>query len=114
MSVLNHSFGRARNLLITAAARARRAYFADSLQNLFTADRYCLRTAFFFLSLALLVEVSQIMRGESISDKHVKRFSVSSDAAVWIFNPVLRSVLSDASHTLLWPDAEVLSARLLS
>lgn len=69
---------------------------------------------FFFLSLALLVEVSQIMRGESISDKHVKRFSVSSDAAVWIFNPVLRIVLSDASHTLLWPDAEVLSARLLS
>lgn len=67
-----------------------------------------------FFPLALLVEVSQIMRGESISDRHVKRFSVSSDAAVWIFNPVLRSVLSDASHTLLWPHAEVLSARLLS
>lgn len=99
-SVFNHSFGR--ELLITAAARERerenRAYFADSLQNLFTADRYCLRTALF-----LLAEVSQIMRTESIPDKCVERFSVSSDAAVWIFNPVLRNVFS--------ADAEGLSAR---
>ncbi len=87
MSVLNHSSGRGRKLLITAAARERRAYFADSLQNLFTADRYCLRTAFF-----LLVEVSQIMHEKSIRDKCVRRFSVSSDAAVWIFNPVLHNV----------------------
>lgn len=50
VSVLNHSSGHGRKLLITAAARERRAYFADSLQNLFTAERYCLRTVFFFPS----------------------------------------------------------------
>lgn len=85
----------------SSCERERRAYFADSLQNLFTADRYCLRTALF-----LPAEVSQIMHRESIADKCVRRFSVSSDAAVWIFNPVLHHVLS--------ADAEVLSARLWS